>query len=237
MTIPDASAHHLAELAGLLVAEDLTDALSRVSRVASHTMTCCDYASVTLWRDGRPATVGSSDDRAVRIDELQYTEAEGPCLDAVREGSLFRVRDLADEPRWPSYTPRAAAAGARSSVSLPLSAHGQTVGALNLYSERPDGFSAADVALGELLAAHAGVAVHGATLYFASRDLADQLNEAMASRAVIEQAKGILMAREGITAEDAFDVLRKQSQHGNRKLRNLATELVESVVQSEQQTG
>jgi GAF domain-containing protein len=229
MTLPEFSTHEVAELADLLVADDLADALSRVSRVACRALGGCDFASVTLWRDGRPATVGESSSRAREIDERQYAEGEGPCLQAVHEGAVVRVLDLADEPRWPSYAPRAVAAGVRSSVSLPLSASGRVVGALNAYAERPDAFGEEDIALGELLAAHAAVAVHGASLYFASRDLADQLDEALASRAVIEQAKGIVMARERLRADEAFEVLRRRSQHTNRKLRDVAAAIVVSV--------
>jgi GAF domain-containing protein len=238
MTLPEQTAHELVELSALLVADDLHEALQRVSRVAARVVEPCACASVTLWRDGAPATAAASAPGARELDELQYHELEGPCVSCVREGTVARIVDLREETRWPSYARAAAGSGLRSSVSLPLSAHGQVVGALNLYGTGPGAFRAQDVALGELLASHAAVAVHGASLYYASRDLAGQLREAMASRAVIEQAKGVVMARQGVDAEAAFELLRRSSQHANRKLRDVAAEVVASTcTQQEESTG
>jgi GAF domain-containing protein len=246
MTLPEQAAHELAELSALLVADDLHEALGRVARVAARVVEPCDSASITLWRDGAPATAASSSPEAQALDELQYRELEGPCVSCVREGTVLRVVDLREESRWPYYVRAAVGSGLRSSAALPLSAHGQVVGALNLYAAAPAAFRAQDVALGGMLASHAAVAVHGASLYYATRDLAGQLREAMASRAVIEQAKGVLMAREGLDAEAAFELLRRSSQHANRKLRDVAAELVASTsrqqgqgagLPQEQQTG
>jgi GAF domain-containing protein len=230
MTLPDFTAHDVAELADLLVAEDLADAMSRVSRVTCRTLSGCSCASVMLWRDGQPATVGDSSPRARGIDERQYTSSEGPSLDAVRAGAAVHVPDLSAESRWPAFATAATAEGVRSSLSLPLAAHGRVVGALNVYAERPDAFTPDDIALGELLAGHAALAVHGASLYFASRDLAEQLNAAMASRALVEQAKGVVMAQRGLSAAEAFEVLRSSAQAAGRRLHDIAAELVQSVV-------
>lgn len=232
MTLPEQTVYELAELAelsALLVADDLHEALGRVARVAARVVEPCDAASVTLWRDGAPATAATSGPGAQELDELQYREQEGPCVSCVREGTVFRVVDLREESRWPSYVRASAGSSLRSSASLPLSAHGQVVGALNLYAAGPGAFRAQDVALGELLASHAAVAVHGASLYYASRDLTGQLREAMESRSVIEQAKGVLMARERVDAEAAFELMRRTSQHANRNLRDVAAEVVAST--------
>ena len=116
--------------------------------------------------------------------------------------------------------------GAASALSLPLAADGRTVGALNLYSRTVDAFDREALAVGELLAAHAALAVQAAMAYYSSRDLADQMRSAMESRALIEQAKGVLIAAERVPAERAFRLLVERSQRANRKLRDVAAEVV-----------
>lgn len=173
--------------------------------------------------------MASSDPWARSLDELQYAEHEGPCLDCWRSGTVFRVRDLVEDTRWPSYSPRAAALGARSSVSIPMAAEGKVVGALNVYARTPDAFSAAAVSVAEVVGAHAGLASQVAAAFFGHRDLALQLREALESRPVIDRACGIVMARHGVTAEAALELLKAGSSRRNVKLRDLAQELVDSV--------
>ena len=234
MKISAETAHELARLAGLALATpDLDTALVEVTRTAVRAVEPCDGASLTMRRNGTPDAPIASDDWATTLDKLQFVEQEGPCLDCLRTSSVMRVRDLADDNRFPSYGPRAAEElGARSSLSLPLTADGRTVGALNLYSRAPDAFDNDVVALGELLAAHASLAVSAATAYYSSRDLAEQMRQALDSRAVIEQAKGVLIAQEGGTADEAFARLVDRSQRANRKLRDVAADLVQEAGRS-----
>jgi GAF domain-containing protein len=221
------TALELAQLAGLVLSEpDVDAALTRVTRVAVSVVDVCDGASLTMRRDGVPSAPASSDEWALGLDELQFSEQEGPCLNCLREGSVLRVRDLRGDERFPSYGPYAADRGALSALSVPLAADGRTVGALNLYSRRLDAFGREELALGELLAAHASLAVQAAVAYYSSRDLADQMRTAMGSRALIEQAKGVLVARERIDPETAFQRLVAVSQAANRKLRDIAADLV-----------
>lgn len=221
------TALELAQLAGLVLSEpDVDAALTRVTLVAVAVVEPCDGASLTMRRAGVPDAPASSDEWARSLDELQFAEQEGPCLNCLREGSVMRVRDLGEDERFPSYGPRAAERGALSALSLPLAADGRTVGALNLYSRGRDAFGREELALGELLAAHAALAVQAAVAYYSSRDLADQMRAAMGSRADIEQAKGVLIARERISPERAFERLVAMSQTTNRKLREVAAELV-----------
>jgi GAF domain-containing protein len=224
------TALELAQLAGLVLTEpDVSAALTRVTHVAVAVVPACDGASLTMRRAGVPDAPAASGDWALGLDELQFAEQEGPCLDCLREGSVLRSRDLAADERFPSYGPRAAERGARSTLSLPLAADGRTVGALNLYSRQVDAFDRDALGLGELLAAHAALAVQAAMAYYSSRDLAAQMRSAMASRALIEQAKGVLVEREGISPERAFDRLVEQSQTSNRKLRDNAALLVDQA--------
>lgn len=227
MTLSYDTALELAQLAGLVLSEpDVDAALARVTQVAVRVVPACDGASLTMRRDGVPTAPASDGDWASELDELQFAEQEGPCLNCLREGSVMRARDLATDERFPSYGPRAAERGARSALSLPLAADGRTVGVLNLYSREVDAFDREALALGELLAAHAALAVQAAVAYYSSRDLADQMRSAMASRATIEQAKGVLVAQSGVTLEEAFERLVDLSQTANRKLREVATEVV-----------
>jgi GAF domain-containing protein len=205
--------------------EDLDSALVEVCRIATRALPGADGASVTTFPQGRPSAIADGD-WAQTLDELQYSEHEGPCLDAFRTGNAFRVRDLAAEPRWPSYTPRAVDRGARSMMSLPMAAEGNLIGALNLYSRQADAFDSESVSIAEIVAAHAGLASQVTAAFFGHRDLAEQMREAMASRAVIEQAKGIIMTRERCSADDAFAYLVQLSQNSNRKLRDVANAVV-----------
>jgi len=227
MSLSAETALELARLAGLvLTAPDLDTALVEVTRVTVRAVGPCDGASLTMRERGQPSAPIADGDWAVELDRLQFAEQEGPCLDCLREGSPMRVRDLAGDARFPNYGPKAAACGAASALSVPLTADGRTVGALNLYSRRTDAFDRDAVGVTELLAAHASLAVQAATAYYSSRDLAEQMRQAMEGRAVIEQAKGVLIAQHRCTADEAFTRLVEASQRSNRKLRDVAAALV-----------
>lgn len=234
MTFPDDAMRQLSALAGAVLGQqDLQSTLDEITRVAVATLPSCDGASLTTFQEGTPGVVAAADEWSRQLDELQYEEREGPCLDAARTGNVFRVRDLQVDTRWPFYAPRATELGARSMVSLPMSAEGKVVGALNVYSREADRFSAEDVSLGELMAAQAGVAMQVAASFFRHRDLAEQMQQAVQSRATIEQAKGVLMGSRGCTEEEAFALLVELSQTSNRKLRDVAAAVVDSTRQQE----
>jgi GAF domain-containing protein len=227
--ITEESVAALARLTGVvLVQDDLISALTEATKIAIEVVPVAEGASITSFEAGLPSTVASSDSWSRDLDELQYAEHEGPCLDCGRVGTVFRVLDLTEDGRWPTYGPRAAELGARSSVSLPMSADGRIVGALNLYSREPAAFDSEDVSLGEIVAAHAAMAQQMATAFFGHKTLAEQLRTAIESRAVIEQAKGILMAQSKVTPDAAFDLLVALSQRRNAKLRDVARDVVET---------
>jgi GAF domain-containing protein len=227
MTDATTTALGLAQLAGIVLSEDdVNGALTRVTQLSVEIVTACDGASLTMRDSGVPSAPAADSAWSRALDELQFTEQEGPCLDCLRDGSVMRVRDLREDSRFPSYGPRAAAQGALSALSLPLAADGRTVGALNLYSRHVDGFDRAALATGEVLAAHASLAVQTAAAYFSHRDLAEQLREAIASRAVIEQAKGVLVAQQQCSPDAAFELLVAASQRSNTKLREVAARVV-----------
>ncbi|WP_421121652.1 GAF and ANTAR domain-containing protein [Aquihabitans daechungensis] len=227
MDLSDDVVRELLALAGVSLAhDDLPDALDEVCRVAARAVPCADGASLTTFSATGPHAAAASSEWSRGLDEMQYDEHEGPCLDAGRTGVLFRVRDIDRETRWPTYMPRASAAGARSMVSVPMTVEAKTIGALNVYSKEVDAFRSEDVSLAEVIAGHASLAAQVGMALQHHRDLAAQLRQAMASRATIEQAKGIVMATAGCGPDEAFERLTQQSSHENRKLREVAADLV-----------
>jgi GAF domain-containing protein len=220
-----------AELVGLLQSEEsFADTLDRVAKLACAAIPGCSSGSVTLWTDGKPYTVVSTDELALEVDRAQYETLEGPCLDASRYGETYASADLTTDGRWPAWASLAVARGIRSSLSLPLVVRGLPIGALNLYSLELDGFAAA-VEAGQLFAAQAGVAIANAEVYQTSRTLVAQMEEALQARAIVEQAKGILMAERDCSAEEAFEVLRTEAQREDAKLHDVAARIVHTRTQ------
>jgi GAF domain-containing protein len=148
-------------------------------------------------------------------------------LEAFRSQQLVRVDDLTTDGRWPEFAAAALDRGVRSSLSSPLIVAGEGIGALNVYASGPGHFGEHDEDNASLFAAQAAVALANAQAYWDQASLAENLAKAMESRAVIEQAKGVIMATTGTGADQAFDLLRQQSQAENRKLRELAAEIVD----------
>jgi GAF domain-containing protein len=184
--------------------------------------------SVTM-QNAHPVTVASTGRLASEVDESQYEAGYGPCLDAIRLGHTVIVDDQATETRWPLYSPRAFEAGVRSSLSVPLPVDEIHVGAFNIYGVAPRAFDAEAVTEAEGLAGYAAIVLNNAHLYFHAAGRAEQMAEAMRSRAVIEQAKGILMGARRCSADEAFDVLVRISQESNRKLNVVAQTLVDQA--------
>ena len=161
----------------------------------------------------------ASDDLPRTVDRLQSEVGEGPCLDAIFKTEVVDVPDVAGEQRWPKFAARAAEAGAGSMLSFRLYVSGDDLGAMNLYNRTPHAFSAESQRTGLPFAAHAAVALVQAQQH-------EHLLAAIDSRDLIGQAKGILMERHRLTADQAFALLTTASQHRNVKLHEIARELV-----------
>ena len=216
------------EAAQLLLADGSVDeTLDHVVRLAVATIEGCDVAGVFLAERDGITTRAHTSPLVADIDALQHRTDEGPCLDAVTDGIPYYASDLVQEHRWPKFSPLAAAAGIRSVFAVPLLTPGP-VGALNLYAHLPEAFGVVDRARGVLLAALASSAVSNAQTHADEERRAANLQAALITREVIGQAQGILMERERITATQAFDVLRRASQHLNRKLHEIAETLVDT---------
>ncbi len=158
---------------------------------------------------------------ARRVDEVQYETGQGPCLDAIHEQHTLRLSDMTTETRWPKFTGRAAELGILSMLSFQLFLQSDTLGALNLYAEQPNAFTDESEHVGLLFAAHAAVAMAGAQQQ-------QHMTAALSARDVIGQAKGILMERHKLTADQAFTVLARTSQDSNTKLIDVARVLTET---------
>ena len=178
----------------------------------------CDAASITFLGTGKIIeTIAASDDRVRQADQLQYQTGGGPCLDAVWTDGVFIVPDLLADGRWPDWAPRAAELGIGSSISVHLFTN-SALGSLNLYSLSPRNFTDTDIENARVIAAQASVVV-------AYSRAQENLWRAIDARNLIGQAQGMLMQRYGLTAEKAFALLRRYSQHHNIKLTVLAEQL------------
>jgi GAF domain-containing protein len=179
----------------------------------------------------RVAALASSDPFVARIDEIQYvTLGEGPCITAALERRTVRSGSLGGEKMWPRFGPRVGRMGVNSALSLPLLLPGQLVGAINVYARAKDVFDDHAAELGELFASPAAVAVHNAQILTQALALTTQLQTALSSRPVIDQAIGLLRGRSGSTAEEAFAKLRAMSQAEHLKLGEVAQRIVDEAV-------
>ncbi len=204
----------------------LGETLDKVADLACQTVRGTDMVGLTMLKDGRPATAVFTDPMSPELDQAQYDSGKGPCLDAFRHGRTYRIESTASDANWPEFSRAAGAKGIMSTLSLPLIVEDRSLGALNLYSRAEASFGDEEAQVGMAFATQAAVAMANAQAYWEAKEVADQLGEAMKSRAVIEQAKGILMAAQGCTPDQAFDLLVKASQRSNRKLRDIAIEIV-----------
>jgi GAF domain-containing protein len=213
---------------GLFQAGGVELTLQATLDLAVATIEGCDFAGLFVLKAGNVTTPVHTAPIVAQLDALQLSGQEGPCLDCMAQGTALYAEDLADDPRWPNFGPQAAGAGVRSLLGLCLSSDGQVAGALNLYARYPLAFGAVDRARGLVLAGLAGLALSVAEAHEEEVRRAENLRQALVTRQVIGQAQGILMERERVTAEQAFDILRRASQHLNTKLREVALDLVET---------
>jgi len=226
----------IAGLASLVTGSlGLDELLARVATYATNAIPGADGAGVTLLNvdgtDHRVDALAASHPFVTEIDEIQYvTVKEGPCITAALEGRTVRSGSLGGEKMWPRFGPRVGRLGVHSALSLPLLLPGQVIGAINVYARGKDVFDEHAAHLGELFAAPAAVAVHNAQVLTRARALAAQLQQAMSTRPVIDQAIGLVRGRTGATAEEAFERLREISQSEHTKLAEVAQRIVDEAV-------
>ena len=214
----------------LFSAGSVTETLASVVNLSVTTIEGCDFAGLFLVDGDVITTAAHTDPIVVEIDAFQHQTGEGPCLDAIAHRLIFYADDLRNDLRWLHFAPQATQVGIRSVVALPLAAnsHNSQLGALNLYARYPAAFGVVDRAKAAILVSLASLALSVAYSHEDEERRADNLHAALASRETIGEAVGILMERERITAEQAFDVLRRASNHLHVKLRDVARNLIET---------
>ena len=226
---PDPAAA-FAELAKIVLGEPLDVSLRQVAELAKQTVPGVEDVSVTLMENDKPRTVVFTGPLAVQLDERQYETGFGPCLDAATTGNTITVdnQELATTA-YPDFSPVARSAGILHTVSVGLPLAQRVIGGLNIYGSDALPFAQPVVELAEAFAGYAAVAVANAARYSSADEMAEQMRMAMKSRAVIEQAKGIIMARDHCDPDQAFAILTRTSQTRNVKLRIIAEDIVAST--------
>jgi len=236
MTGPRQSEESLIALASVLVAEQsLEKTLSQVLELACAALSGEDEGGITLLEAEGPRTAIATSDAALRVDSTQYDAATGgPCLEAYRRQQILRIDSTATDRRWPEFAATAAAQGLASTLSVPLVVGGDGLGAMNIYCRRERGFTAADERLAAKLGSCASVALVNARTYWRAARLADQLQQALSTRGVIDQATGILIAQRGCPAEHAFHLLATAAQRNHLTLAEVATDLIQRITTPDQ---
>jgi PAS domain S-box-containing protein len=223
-------AEALAELSHLpLDDDDPRLVLARAALLVERALPSSDGVSISFGSPADPESQATDNAFAQAVDGIQHHVGQGPCLDAYDTGRVVVCDDLPADPRWPNLARAAAPAGLRTVLAVPIRTPPRTVGVLNLYASRPLAFDAYDRDA-------AGLLVHGVRAVVQEtrdrqelRTVSEQLREALGSRAVIDQAKGILMARSGVDADEAFAQLVAVSRRSNVKLQEVARLLLDDA--------
>jgi transcriptional regulator with GAF, ATPase, and Fis domain len=237
VTVTRELAERIASMAELLLSDDASDApLHQLAELSLELIPGSTAAGVVVAGESSWATA-ASDATVGELHHLQLAAGDGPVAESLRYGEARRIDDSAGEDRWPALCAAMASAELRSCLVLPLRTDREPGGALAIYGREPGCFAGSghDVAL--LFAAQGGVAMRNAALYENCQRLVQNLHIALESRAVIEQAKGILVAEHGCSPDVAFKRLSALSQNTNKKLKDIAADLVAGRIQRQQFAG
>jgi GAF domain-containing protein len=206
--------------------ESLDSVLQTVADLAKRVLPGDVEASVTVLVADKPTTFVYTGQLALDLDESQYGRGHGPCLHAAAGGETVEITDSRTESRWPDHMQRAVELGCLSSLSVPLGSSEQLAAGLNVYARQPAAFDEAGRRTVTRFARFAGSAAANMQAYRSAREMADNLQVALQSRATIDQAKGVLMERYRLTPDQAFHLLARASMGTQRKLRDIAEHLV-----------
>jgi GAF domain-containing protein len=217
----------LADLAvGLRSDSDLNEGLYRLSETAAASLEL-DGAGVTLQIPG--ATTGyvaAGDSVTLHVERRQDALHEGACVDAIASGQIVAIGDLNTEQPWPRFTPELLEAGLHACAGIPISFQGLNIGALNLYANDTRIWTTDEFAAGRLLAEMAAGYLINNELLRTTQTVVHQLQFALDSRIVIEQAKGVMAGRYGMTPDGAFEMMRGYARGQRVKLRDVASDIV-----------
>jgi GAF domain-containing protein len=208
----------------------LKESLTRVAALAVQAIPGAEGAGLTLLESDRADTLVSTADFVTEVDAIQYGLGQGPCISAAAEARTVTSASLGGDTRWPQFGSRVARLNVHSALSLPLITADGVVGAMNIYAHDKNAFDDHSVHMGQLFAVPAAIAVQNAQVLAQAHRLADQLQKALSSRAIIDQAIGIMMSRTGSSADEAFGRLRTMSQTQHLKLNAVAQQLVDQAV-------
>jgi hypothetical protein len=224
------SAQHLRPAIAIPAGDGVVDAALRlVVALALVSVGGADGVSVSLQRRGRLATVAASDQTVSDMDAEQYDTGEGPCVDASEKGHWFHVESLDDETRWPNFIPKAQQLGINAILSNPLLARDEPVGALNIYSRTAAAFGARDQELASAFATEASVILTDVSVAVSQDQIARRIHDALRAREVIAQAQGVIMDRDGVSAHNAYTILRRSSQVTGTPLLQCAQRVLDST--------
>jgi hypothetical protein len=225
------SVRQLQEL--LVGAGNSLEFLSGLSGLAAASMSAASgddiECAVTVKLRRRPATAAGSSDRAVELDHIEQAMGDGPCVRALAEMTPIMIDDVSKDQRWPAYNEELARHDVQSSLGVPLEITGDAKAALNFFATRPGAFTADvyDKALGFAAAAHS--TLHLSVRINTAQNRAEDLEAAMENRTAINLACGVIMAQNRCSQEEAMEILTRVSSNRNRKLRDVARELIEQL--------
>lgn len=219
-----------ARMSGVLLSEaTVATALSTVTSLAVDTIAGSSGSGVSLLdSNGRRTTSAGTDPQVEQLDALQYQLDEGPCLSAWRELTVLRSGGQDDERRWPSWLPRARQLGMQAFMSAPLINGASAIGAIKVYSTAVEAFDERDEDLLRRFGQQAAIFVGNVLTVRAAARVSDQLKETLHFRDLTAMARGILMARRGISADEAFRELMAESYRSRRLVRDVAAQIVAS---------
>jgi GAF domain-containing protein len=220
----------LTQMAGLVLSRETVDtALELVTSLAATATAGTLGAAVTVVDEHGKHSKAASNAVAQQADDLQYRFDEGPCLTAWQRGELVRIDDTTTDGRWPRWNEAASALGVRSVLSTPLLMAEESIGAMKVYCERPMNYGPHDEHVMRLLAEQAAILLANTQSLQEARRLSRQLTEALASRDVVAQATGVLLARGAADEQTAFATLAAAAQRTFRPVQDVARALVAEV--------
>ena len=225
--LPDAALDRLGRIR--LTDHDMRSLLGEIASLARQSLPGRLEASVTLLTGDEAVTAVYTGDLALDLDETQYERGHGPCLHAAAAGEPVEIEDARSDSRWRDVLDVAVERGCLGSLSLPLPLHERVSGALNIYAARPRAFDEPTRRFARRFASYGAVVAGNMLVYESALDRAKNLEAALVSRAVIDQAKGILMERFKLTPDQAFQALTRVSMETNTKVRDIAAEFVDTV--------
>jgi len=205
---------------------DLETALTALTESVTSVLGLCG-SGVTMAEEGRLRFVTAVSHASGELERVQEEHQAGPCRDAFETGEVVRVSDVRQESaRWPAFSAAAAGLAVAGVAGIPMRLDDQIIGALNLYSREPRQWSDGDIAVAGVLADVATSYVVNASKLRQQEQLTEQLQQALESRVVIEQAKGITAYKNAVTIDQAYQLMRRHARNNNASLRVVAEAIV-----------